>query len=161
MPMTSLLVQPLPQSASAARVFLRRGLLASLVALTTLSALGGCQVKTDPTLGGPAYPDDKSQDNTLDIQVVRSGERVRLTNTTPRAFGKSRIWINRWFSRDIDALDVGQTLEFNLSEFRDQYGEPFKGGGFFATERPEGLSQAQLETADGLVGLVVVSRGNE
>jgi hypothetical protein len=126
-----------------------------------LLALAGCKAGNDPNLAGPAFPDEKAQTATLDIQVVRDETRIRITNTTARAFGKSRVWINKWFSRDIEQFDVGQTLEFSLSEFRDQYGEAFRGGGFFATKKPERLVLAQLETADTLVGLVVVAREEE
>lgn len=120
--------------------------------------LGGCSAGPSSEQGGPAYPDTKVQGETLDIQVVRDETTIRMTNTTARAFGKSRVWINRWFSRDIERFDVGQTLEFHLADFRDSFGEPFRAGGFFATQNPERLVQAQLETADSVVGLVVVER---
>lgn len=129
--------------------------------MIVLAALGGCQAGNDPNLAGPAFPEEKAQTATLDIQVVRDETHIRMTNTTARSFGKSRVWINKWFSRDIERFDVGQTLEFNLYEFRDQYGEAFRAGGFFATKKPERLVLAQLETADTLVGMVVVARGEE
>lgn len=126
--------------------------------LAAIVMLGGCETGTNPDLAGPAFPESKALGPTLDVQVVRVEETsIRLTNTSARAYGKSRLWLNRWFSRDIDTLDVGQTLEFPLSDFRDQYGEAFRGGGFFATRKPERLVQAQLETADSVIGLVVVA----
>lgn len=133
----------------------------ALLALLAAMTLAGCQSGPSAAATGPAYPEEKAQTTTLDIQVVRDETRISLTNTTARAFGKSRLWINRWFSRDIEQFDVGQTLEFDLTEFRDQYGESFRAGGFFATKKPERLVLAQLETADTLVGLVVVARAEE
>jgi len=48
-----------------------------------------------------------------------------------------------------------------LVEFRNEFSEAFRGGGFFATEAPERLVMAQLETEiDGkpqLLGMIVVA----
>lgn len=137
-------------------------LLCCLALLCTLTLAAACQTTTaSADADAPVFPDDKPQNEVLDIQVVRDSTRITLTNTTARAYGRSRLWLNRWFSRDIDALDVGQSLTFPLTDFRDQYNQPFRAGGFFATKRPERLVQAQLETADSLLGLVVVARGEE
>lgn len=119
--------------------------------------LGACQSGSMADANAPMYPEEKTQGTTLDIQVVRDDTSISLTNTTSRAFGRSRLWINRWFSRDIEQFDVGQTLTFDLTEFRDQYGEAFQAGGFFATKKPDPVVLAQLETADSMVGLVVVN----
>lgn len=105
----------------------------------------------------PVYPEDKPQDAVLDIQVVRDETQVTMTNTTATAFGPSRLWLNRWYSREIDGLDVGQTIELSLAEFKDRYGEPFRAGGFFATRRPDRLAQMQLQTQDGrMLGLICI-----
>ncbi|HMN41013.1 MAG TPA: hypothetical protein PKE29_09215 [Phycisphaerales bacterium] len=133
----------------------------SLCLCVGLAGLGGCASTVDPALAGPEYPAEKSQTSTLDIQVVRGDTTITITNTTARAYGKSRLWLNRWFSREIESLGVGETVELALSSFRDQYGEAFRGGGFFATRTPQTVQQVQLETADGLVGLVAVGRATE
>lgn len=138
-----------------------RSLAAALCLSAFAALLTACQSHPSADLSAPVYPDDKAQASTLDIQVVRDETRIRLTNTTARAFGKSRLWINRWFSRDIESFEVGQTLDFDLSDFRDQYSEPFRAGGFFATKNPERLVLAQLETADSLVGLIVVAHSED
>lgn len=136
---------------------------ASLVlAIALCGTMGACQTSASRAdADGPVFPEAKAQEEVLDIQVVRDGTHITLTNTTARAYGRSRLWLNRWFSRDIEALDIGQSLTFPLSEFRDRFDEPFRAGGFFATRRPTRLVQAQLETADSLLGLVVVARGEE
>jgi hypothetical protein len=131
--------------------------------LAAAAAAAGCASRADPNLasgGGVEYP-ERPQSTTLNIQVVRDETVIRLTNTTARAFGPSRLWINRWYSRPIEKFDVGQTLELSLWDFRDQYGEPFEAGGFFAVRKPYRLSQAQLDTGDELLGLIVVARGEE
>ena len=135
-------------------------LLLSLSA-STLLALSGCSSRQDPSLAGPEYPETKSQSQTLDIQVVRSETAISITNTTARSYGRSRLWVNRWYSREIPSLGVGETIELPLKTFRDQYGETFRAGGFFATRKPQRVQQVQLETADGLVGLVAVGKESE
>lgn len=123
-----------------------------------LAGMGGCASGPDANHAGPGYP-ATDQGDTLDIQVVRDSTVIRLTNTTARSFGPSRLWVNRWFSRGIDRFEVGQTLELSLWDFRDQYGESFRAGGFFSTRKPEQLVLAQLQSGDELFGLVVVNRG--
>jgi len=59
---------------------------------------------------------------------------------------------------------VGEHLIFKLTEFTDEFGEPFRAGGFFATETPDMLALAEIETAraDGqgtmILALVVVGQ---
>lgn len=140
-----------------------RGRTAAAVLAGAAAMATGCAHRADPNLasgGGLEYP-ERPQAATLNVQVVRDETVIRMTNTTARAFGPSRLWINRWYSRPIDKFDVGQTLELSLWDFRDQFGEPFEAGGFFAVRKPYRLSQAQLDTGDELLGLVVVARGEE
>jgi hypothetical protein len=130
----------------------------TLAASVALAA--GCQ-SSNPEFAGPEYPVDKSQTATLDIQVVRSETSITVTNTTARAYGKSRLWLNRWYSREIESFGVGETIELSLSSFQDQHGEAFRSGGFWATRKPQRVQQVQLETADGLLGLVAVGKETE
>ncbi len=123
--------------------------------------VGGCSSSVNPELAGPEYPAAKSQTSTLDIQVVRGETSITVTNTTARAYGKSRLWLNRWYSREIESLGVGESVELKLNSFRDQHGEAFRSGGFFATRKPQVVQQVQLETADGLLGLVAVGKETE
>lgn len=123
-------------------------------------ALAGCSTAKAPSANARDYPALK-QHATADIQVVLLATTIELTNTTGRAFGPSTVWLDKWYSRPIDALGVGQTLSLPLVEFRDRYSDTFKPGGFFATRQPDNLVIAQLEThapdgADEMVGLVTV-----
>ena len=104
----------------------------------------------------PLYPTHLAQAETLDIQVTRDATRITLTNTTARSFGASRLWLNGAYGRDLEPLEIGETVTLDLSEFVDENGEPFKAGGFFAAERPDTLVLAQLEVEGRLLGLVVV-----
>ena len=105
---------------------------------------------------GPAYPSTLVQSTTLDIQVIRETTEIRITNTTGRSFGKSRLWINASYSLEIAGLKIGETITLPLSEFKDRYGANFRAGGFFAAEAPARLVLAQLQTDDQMFGLVVV-----
>jgi hypothetical protein len=123
--------------------------------------LGGCQSSFDPNLAGPVYPAEKLQVITLDIQVVRTETSITMTNTTAREFGRSRLWLNRWYSRDIDRLSVGETVELPMNSFRDEFGDAFRAGGFWATRRPQIADLIQLETADTMLGLIAVGKVEE
>jgi hypothetical protein len=112
------------------------------------------------------YPRQFVQSEVVDIQVIRNPETVlTMTNTTSRTFGPSTMWINGRYSRPILGMAPGESLRLDLYEFRDEFGEKFRAGGFFATKRPDKVVHAQLETIeDGetkLIGLVVVGQDDE
>lgn len=130
-----------------------------------LLALPACHSGPDARAYATPYPMALKQDRTLDIQVVRREQRVTMTNTTAINFGPSRLWLNRRFSLPIEEWKIGQTLDFHLSRFVDEFGETFRPGGFFAAEAPDTIVQAQIETprTQGvmaevkMMGLVVVA----
>ena len=134
-------------------------LLAS-AALTLLSAsLPGCASAPATIIQGEKYPQDIRHVQSIDIQVFRHDTEIEFTNTTARVFGPSTLWLNRRFSHHIEGLALGQTIKFPLKSFTDEFGDRFRGGGFFATQRPEYLGLAELQTGDEMIGLIVV--GNE
>ena len=125
--------------------------------------LVGCRSAPDPGAHGVAraYPEGLARAGTLDIQVVRSGTRMTMTNTTARSLGAGTVWLNMQWSRPIPGFASGETLTLELSEFLNEYGERFRAGGFFASERPDSIALTQVETTDAaggraLIGLVTV-----
>ncbi len=132
------------------------------------AALTGCTTVNKPGPDSRTYPETLRQAAVADIQVRRDGPTLTLTNTTARAFGPSTMWLNARFAMKLEGFAVGETLELDSRDFKDEYGDSFKGGGFFAWHNPERLVLAQLETApviavegqptDGLqmIGLIVV-----
>lgn len=144
----------------------RRVLCVSLCALGVLSSCNSIPTGlADRPVGAydRPYPRHLAQSEVVDIQMIRNPETVlTMTNTTARTFGPSTVWINGRYSRPILGLAPGETLRLNLYEFRDEFGEKFRAGGFFATKLPDKVVHAQLETiVDGeteLVGLVVVGQ---
>ncbi|MEM1330559.1 MAG: hypothetical protein AAGG07_08365 [Planctomycetota bacterium] len=133
-----------------------RRLTASLAAVSLfsgLATLGGCTPGRGEAFRPYTYPIGEGpavQDEVLDIHVYLSDTHVELTNTTAREFGPGTLWLNQRYGRDIEGLGVGQTLKLKLVSFRDEFGEIFRPGGFFAIDRPERLVLAQLETPDPL-----------
>ncbi len=103
----------------------------------------------------PTYP-DLQQAQTLDVQVFREETRLSFTNTTSRAFGPCRVWLNQWYSREVAGIGVGQTVEYELSSFKDRFGDCFRAGGFFATVPPAKVVLVQIENQNELLGLVIV-----
>lgn len=126
-----------------------------------LALLGGCGLFRSGAYSpidveyARALPEGLTQEQTLDIQVFRDGTRLELTNTTARSFGEATLWVNRRFGLPIDRFDIGQTLDVPLARFVDQYGVPFRAGGFFATEPPDPVVLVQLEHDGFLHGLVI------
>jgi hypothetical protein len=105
------------------------------------------------------YPSSLPRSGTVDIQVIRRGTEIQLTNTTARRYGGCTLWLNERYAHPIDGLEVGQVLTLPLGEFLDEYSQKFRAGGFFATEDPERLALAELDTGSEIVGLVVVGSG--
>lgn len=136
-----------------------------VLAATVFAGVSGCRSGSDVETAGPVYPDAVLQSRVLDVQVVRDDTVITLTNTTARGFGPSRLWVNGWYSLEIEGFAVGQTLTLSLHDFKDRYGTTFRAGGFWATRRPERLVLAQIEPLGveprELIGLVVVGRGEE
>jgi hypothetical protein len=146
-------------------------MLARRVTIVLVAASGliplGCHATTE-IVEGPAYPAAASRGQTLDVQVTRDTTKISFTNTTATTLGPGRLWINGWFSRDFPEIAPGESISFDLYEFKDRYGTAFRGGGFFASERPDRVVLVEIEpitpTADAskstLLGLVVV-KGDE
>lgn len=121
----------------------------TLIALSGVCAtlLTACRSAPTPVAYAREYPDGIARVNqTLDIQVIRDVRRIELTNTTARHFGKSTLWLNRRFSFPIDKLAIGERIVLHLSDFKDEFSDEFRGGGFFASEAPDVLVLAEIET---------------
>jgi hypothetical protein len=118
--------------------------------------LAGCRAgsKID---GGRSYPIQKAQTRAVDVQVIRDETEISLVNTTAEALPEGTMWINGQFSHAFDGLAPGDRTTMSLKTFRNEFGEAFRAGGFFATQRPSSLVSAQIETDNGLIGLVVVN----
>ncbi len=137
------------------------------ITATALSMLCACQ--SAPQANAPwarPFPTEVTRAGTLDIQVVRKGTSMTMTNTTTRSFGPCTIWLNMQWALPIDGFASGETLTLDLHQFRNEYNEHFRAGGFFAVERPDTIALAQIETvneqaAHEVVGLVTVNGAAE
>ena len=123
--------------------------------ITVALALGACAGKDPEIVNGPAYPSVK-QSSVLDIQVIRDGKTITMTNTSTQVFTDARLWAIQWYSHPLPSWKPGETLSFDLSNFKDRYGNPMRAGGFWAVDNPEKLVLMQVEQGDKLIGLVVV-----
>lgn len=112
------------------------------------------------------YPEATASGGVADIQVIREETRITMTNTTAREFGPSTVWINMQWALPIAGFKPGETMTLDLAQFRNEYHERFRAGGFFAVERPDTVALTQIETAgvEGkaeMVGLVTVKGAAE
>ncbi|HEX8877589.1 MAG TPA: hypothetical protein VF777_12635 [Phycisphaerales bacterium] len=130
----------------------------SLLAAATLAGCGSIA----PVDYARPYPKELPPGPVLDVQVFRRDKTLEFTNTTGSALGPGTLWLNRRFSRPVkEPIGVGQSVAILLTEFRDEFGDPFKPGGFWASENPDSVALCQLEiTPDGqqpqMIGLVTV-----
>ena len=88
-----------------------------------LATLVGCTIQPPTNGAARPYPENLQQLETLNIQVFRKTAHIELTNTSARDFGPSTIWINGQFSRDIDGLEIGQSIRLPLASFQNEFGE--------------------------------------
>jgi hypothetical protein len=127
-----------------------------------LTILAGCRSAPTPVEWAAPFPEDGVQRATMDIQVFRRVTTLSLTNSSTRAFGPSKVWVNQQFAKPIEGLAVGQSLELDLREFVNEHSETFRAGGFFAKDQPKKVSLVQLETQNAtgtgneILGLVIV-----
>lgn len=122
----------------------------------------GCSSSPKAAPEGRTLAPDLVQSRVADIQVQRGGTSLHLTNTTPAPLPAGTFWVNGRFSVAVEALGVGESRALDLRQFRDQFGERFRAGGFFASEAPEPVVLAQWEAQreDGsseLIGLIAIA----
>lgn len=123
--------------------------------LIAAGLLGACAGKPPEIVDGPIYP-SVGQSEVLDIQVIRSGKTITMTNTSTRAFTDARLWAIQWYSHPLPSWKPGETLTLDLANFKDRYGNHMRAGGFWAVDNPEKLVLMQVEQGDKVIGLVVV-----
>lgn len=132
------------------------------IAIVHAGLLAGCESFNEITGGtiteaGPVYPQGMGQSGMLDIQAFREDTVLILTNTTSDSFPQGgRFWVNAQFSLPFESFDIGETKRLELREFANEFGERFRAGGFFSSERPEDVVLVQIEHGGALEGLVVV-----
>ena len=109
-------------------------------------------------MAGPEYPFGEHTTSTAQIQVFRDGTMISIVNSTASAWGPSRMWLNQRFSRSIDGLAAGQTLDLDLYSFWDEDGESYPGGGFLSTRPSMPVRLIEIEPAsdEPMIGFVSI-----
>jgi hypothetical protein len=116
-------------------------------------ALAGCAGGSVATFDGPVYPADAPQLETLNIQAYAGDQQIVLNSGSARSFGPAEIWLNQWWAAEIDGLPRGAEVSIPLSRFRNEFGLPPRGGGFFATRDADEIVLVELRTEKGLHGV--------
>jgi len=102
------------------------------------------------------YPYGAPLIRTLDVQIFRDGSSIELVNHTTQSLADFDLWLNERYLRHVAALPPGGSVTLSLYEFLDEYREPFRGGGLWSTKLPEPIVKAEVQTDDGLVGLISI-----
>ncbi|MAO20252.1 MAG: hypothetical protein CMJ35_00100 [Phycisphaerae bacterium] len=124
---------------------------------------GGCQLFNEKLTAepGPIYPENAPMIEVLDVQLFRDVTTLSFTNTTTTDFPAGTLWLNKRYSAPMPPVAAGETIELDLRQFVDEYGDTYKAGGFFAQREPAPVVLAQIELPGNegeqiLYGLVVV-----
>ena len=129
------------------------------VGLTMLAtSVVGCTrgvVVTDGTVAR-GYPYETPIVRAIDVQVFRKKTTIELVNYTAHSYADFDLWLNERFVRHVERLEAGETLQLSLFEFVDEHGEGLNAGGLLASERPDPIVKAEIETTEGLIGLVAI-----
>ena len=131
-----------------------------VIALTVcaLAWLAGCAAP-GPQPEARSFPSSLPvEPGVLDIQVIHREQQIRMTNTTAQDFGPFDLWLNKWYVRPVSGLRIGESRTISLRDFRDEFSQTFRAGGFFATEAPEPVVAAHIEMDGRLHRLIVIPR---
>jgi hypothetical protein len=135
----------------------------ALSAALSVSLMGGCQLFNEKLTAepGPVYPEDAPMVSVLDIQLFRDVTVLRFTNSTTMDLPAGTMWLNKRYSAPMPGAASGETVEMDLRQFVDEFGDTYKAGGFFAQREPAPVVLAQVQVPDGngnplLYGMVVV-----
>ncbi len=127
-------------------------LLAAMAMQTSCMSSGRLTEGTQPR----PYPYDAEILSTLDVQIFRDGSHIELVNHSTQSLSDFDLWLNERYVRHVDDLSPGGSVKLSLYEFLDEYSEPFRGGGIWSTQLPEPIVKAEVQTPNGLVGLISI-----
>jgi len=106
------------------------------------------------------YPAELTQREVLDIHIIKYATEIEFTNTSDRTLGPGTLWLNGRYGKEIEPVPSGATVRYTLADFKDQWNDHFRRGGFWAKDTPEVLYLTQLETGEGesqqLVGFISI-----
>lgn len=121
-------------------------------------ALAGCTINPTPadTSGLTGYPYEIESVRVVDVEVFRDGTKITLANHAPESFADFTLWINERYQAKVDALPLGGMLTISLDSLRDEFGEKFRAGGFFSSQKAQPVVKAEMQSTDSLIGLIVI-----
>jgi hypothetical protein len=137
------------------RVLCVTGALAMVAGLFAMSACATTnRIDTDRAvaLSKLVYPVDGQYADDLDIEIYRSGGKVRIINRSTRTFTDAQLWLNQQWVGIVDHIEIGTGVhsalvaanEFELDNFIDQYRRPYPVGSLLAPDKTQELVFAEL-----------------
>jgi hypothetical protein len=116
---------------------------------------GGKQVDTTPEPESRMYPENLPIGESLDVQVTRDGDAVRLDNRTVQRFENAELWLNHQYGAEIGSVAIGGSEPLSLRSFRNVHGESFPIGGWLTPDLDRSVVSADL-VADGKIHKLIV-----
>lgn len=101
------------------------------------------------------YPETAQIVEPIDIEIVRSGNAIRLHNRTVQRYENVQLWLNHQYGAEIDQVPIGESGPYALQSFVNQHGEPYPVALFLAPENDRPLVLADM-VRDGRIHKLVV-----
>lgn len=95
-------------------------------------------------LAATAYPGRAERGDDLDILVIRQGWNIQLINRTPHHYRDVQVWLNQQYVGDMKRIQIGTQNRTALSNFVNQYREPYPVGGILSPGQGYPLVHAEL-----------------
>ena len=148
-----------PAPKSAAGPLLAR-LSCVMVLACVVGAMGCSRSNSLAIVENAAYPAELTQREVLNIHIIKHPTEIEFTNTSDRTLGPGTLWLNGRYGKEIEPVPSGATVRYTLADFKDQWNDHFRRGGFWARETPEVLYLTQLQSGEGenkqLVGFISI-----
>jgi hypothetical protein len=123
------------------------------------TGLAGCFPKRyDAAKGTEHYPAELGQGDTVNVQVTRDGDEMRIVNGTAIDFRDVKLWLNQRYLHRIKKMGPGETINVNMGDFWDVWGGGPNPGGLLRWYDPTPivLVQAQVDEESPLIGFISI-----
>ena len=106
------------------------------------------------------YPGALPLEDPIDIEVVRSGNAIRLVNRSVRSYRDVEVWLNQDYGARLNELPIGASQPIDLESFVNRYGELYPVGRFLTPDRDQALVMAEL-VSSGRIHKITVRLGDD
>ena len=129
-----------------------------------LMLVAGCFPKRyDAARATEHYPSELGQGETVNVQVTRDGDAMKIVNGTATDYRDINLWLNQRYLHKVSRIGPGETITIRMGDFWDVWGGGPNPGGLLRWYDPTPivLVQAQLDEESPLVGFISILDSEE